>query len=262
MKQRSIFAERFLKLRRDQTQAEFAEFLGVSRPTVGFYESGERIPDAITLERIARRCNVSADWLLGLSDNPSVKENNQIAQKTLGISPEAVENLAKVARIKRYPYAFSFPTELDKQVLGAALNLLLSSEALVGIAHGLYHLLDASAKMRELKQWSVEKLIEEEGPDCDEAFADYRLARLDVTESIQALMDCDKDHFLNAREAEVIAHDYYTRLDEANKKSEQQGNRAFVEWNDRQDEEWIEYKNFIEREGLDEGYGSDETKDN
>lgn len=61
------FQQRFSHLRGDRTQAEFADFLDLSRPTVGLYESGQRIPDAKVLKRIAEKCGVSADFLLGLT---------------------------------------------------------------------------------------------------------------------------------------------------------------------------------------------------
>lgn len=56
-KRMPIFAERFAQLRGEMTQAEFAEFLGISRPTVGFYENGVRLPDALLLCQIAEKCN-------------------------------------------------------------------------------------------------------------------------------------------------------------------------------------------------------------
>jgi len=64
------FKTRFYQLRDElnMTQAAFAQFLGISRPTVGFYENGSRIPDAQTLADIACHCNVSTDWLVGISD--------------------------------------------------------------------------------------------------------------------------------------------------------------------------------------------------
>ena len=64
------FKDRFAKLRAENkmTQKAFAEFLGIARPTVGFYENGERIPDAQILAQIADRCGVSSDWLLGRSN--------------------------------------------------------------------------------------------------------------------------------------------------------------------------------------------------
>ena len=266
MKQKMpVFAGRFITLRRDQTQAEFAEFLGISRPTVGFYESGERIPDAITLEKIARRCNVSADWLLGLSDNPSVEENNQITQKTLGLSPEAVENLAKVARMKRYPNSSSFHTEFGKQVLGTALNCLLSSEALIGIARSIYEFYDASAKIREIENLTVEDLCQMDTNyadyDCAETFKNYRLARLDLNESLLAITN-DRMEFLKATQAQRIVDDFYVRLEEAEKLSKQQENQAENEWVKTFAEAEKGSPDYSEREGLDEDYGSDETKGN
>ena len=76
--------DRFRSLRGDMTQADFAKFVGISRPTVGFYENGERLPDALALKKIAEKCEISVDWLLGLSD---VKQPNvaiQAISKELG----------------------------------------------------------------------------------------------------------------------------------------------------------------------------------
>lgn len=63
-----VFADRFHELRRGMSQKKFAEWMGLSRPTVGFYENGERLPDVLTLKQIAEKAEVSADWLIGLSD--------------------------------------------------------------------------------------------------------------------------------------------------------------------------------------------------
>lgn len=100
-----IFTERFLTLRGDMSQEDFAVFLGVSRPTVGLYESGQRIPDALTLKTIAEKCGVSADYLLGLSDCPSLSEDAQAIQKSLGLSFAAAENLLT---LKKYSEGMSF----------------------------------------------------------------------------------------------------------------------------------------------------------
>ena len=62
-----IFTERFRELQGARSNTEFAEFLGISRQTVGFYWNGDRAPDAVTLTKISEKCNVSSDWLLGLS---------------------------------------------------------------------------------------------------------------------------------------------------------------------------------------------------
>lgn len=84
-----IFSEQFKKLRGEQNQDAFARFLGVSRQTVGFYESGARIPDALTLLRIAQKCEVTTDYLLGLTGNKTPE--TAYVEKTLGLSTEAIE---------------------------------------------------------------------------------------------------------------------------------------------------------------------------
>lgn len=86
-----VFAERFAKLRGEMTQGEFAEFLGISRPTVGFYENGTRIPDALVLRQIAERCDVSVDWLIGLSDAKSAQLDVQTAVRLTGLSENAIQ---------------------------------------------------------------------------------------------------------------------------------------------------------------------------
>ena len=88
-----VFMERFRKLQGDMSNTEFADFLGLSRQTVGFYCNGERIPDALGLKRIAEKCNVSADWLLGLSETRSTDIDIQrICDKT-GISEHIVADI-------------------------------------------------------------------------------------------------------------------------------------------------------------------------
>jgi transcriptional regulator with XRE-family HTH domain len=87
------FNFRELRREKDMSQAQFAEFLGISRPTVGFYESGERSPDADTIKKICKKCAVSADWLLGLGGVKGDNVNEVLIGKLTGLSPEAVRGL-------------------------------------------------------------------------------------------------------------------------------------------------------------------------
>lgn len=54
------------RLRAGLTQAALAESLGVTRPLVSQWESGETTPGLAHLTGLCRRLSVSADWLLGL----------------------------------------------------------------------------------------------------------------------------------------------------------------------------------------------------
>lgn len=88
-----IFKERFRELQGEMSNTEFADFLGMSRQTVGFYLNGNRVPDIIGLEQISSKCNVSADWLLGLSESKLLDaEIQQICHYT-GLSENAVMHL-------------------------------------------------------------------------------------------------------------------------------------------------------------------------
>lgn len=57
-----------LRMSSGLTQAEFAEKIGISRSTIGMYETGAREPDFETLEAIADFFNVDIDYLLGRTD--------------------------------------------------------------------------------------------------------------------------------------------------------------------------------------------------
>ncbi|WP_147539196.1 helix-turn-helix domain-containing protein [Anaerotruncus rubiinfantis] len=88
------FQERFKLLRKElhMTQVEYAKHLGIARATIGFYENGERIPDALTLRDIAQRCEVSTDWLLGVTDTR--KTDNIEISKATGLTDAAIQMLA------------------------------------------------------------------------------------------------------------------------------------------------------------------------
>ncbi len=87
-----IFTERFRELQGERSNTEFADFLGISRQTVGFYCNGDRIPDAYMLRCIAEKCNVSADWLLGLSDIRPTSYNEE-TPTSLGLTESFVRYL-------------------------------------------------------------------------------------------------------------------------------------------------------------------------
>ena len=81
-----IFRERLDELRGQISYADFAAFLGISRATVGFYLAGKRVPNAADLKKIAEKCHVSTDWLVGL-DAAKTHEQSGFAAK-LGLSGE------------------------------------------------------------------------------------------------------------------------------------------------------------------------------
>jgi len=68
-----LLGEKIATLRREKNlrQEDLAKLLGVSRQTISNYEKGERHPDPQMLSRLARFFNVSSDYLLDLTDDPT-----------------------------------------------------------------------------------------------------------------------------------------------------------------------------------------------
>ena len=87
------FQAALLSLQGDRTIEEFANKVGLSRATIGFYISGSRLPDAKRILQIAKKCDVSADYLLGLTKIPSANvEIRKICEYT-GLEEYSVNKL-------------------------------------------------------------------------------------------------------------------------------------------------------------------------
>lgn len=66
----SILASRIKKLRKSigKTQREFANYVGCTAATLSAYENGSKNPSLEIVKNVAEKCDVSIDWLCGLSD--------------------------------------------------------------------------------------------------------------------------------------------------------------------------------------------------
>ncbi len=75
----SVFAERIKDLRdkRGHTQEEVGRVVGKSREAVSKYEIGEREPDLTAVATLAKYFNVSADYILGITDDTKVFAGNK-----------------------------------------------------------------------------------------------------------------------------------------------------------------------------------------
>ena len=81
-----------LRLETGKTQKEIAYSLGVSVSTVGMYETGERIPPADKIIKLAELYDVSTDYILGrnevMSSQAENKENHNIDEKIMNLVKE------------------------------------------------------------------------------------------------------------------------------------------------------------------------------
>ncbi len=94
-----LAASRIKTVRKEKgfTQKQLAEILGVATGTLQQYELGKREPSFETLVILAKKFRVSADYLLGISDNPSPSIEKQAICDYTGLSLSAVENLHEEA---------------------------------------------------------------------------------------------------------------------------------------------------------------------
>lgn len=138
------FRDAFLELMGDMTLDQFSKKLEMSRATVGFYAAGQRIPDALGLRKIAEKCNVSADWLLGLSETRSADIDVQKICKKTGLSEQSVSWL-----IFSTESAFDLMHKPSVQV--SALNDLLG-------APDTFHLLSYIEMLKHTKRMNSDML--------------------------------------------------------------------------------------------------------
>ena len=156
-----IFRERLDELRGQISYADFAAFLGISRATVGFYLAGKRVPNAADLKKIAEKCHVSTDWLVGL-DAAKTHEQSGFAAK-LGLSGETVEKLAIMEDLFR-----------DRNLSGA-LDALLSSKELPALLVALSSVAGAKqAREHTLKEQQAYENGADSIPLSPAAYINYR----------------------------------------------------------------------------------------
>ena len=77
----------------NESQETLAAALGVKRQMVGYWETGERSVKAEVLYQIADRYNVSADYLLGLSEAMTMEPELKAVCDYVGLSEAAVAEL-------------------------------------------------------------------------------------------------------------------------------------------------------------------------
>lgn len=97
-----IFAERLKKLRIEAglSQDVLAKKLGVSRGSISFYENCDRIPDIIFLVSASSLFGVSPDYLLGISNVPTIDKDQRLsaACEATGLSYEAILQIIDIRK--------------------------------------------------------------------------------------------------------------------------------------------------------------------
>lgn len=112
----------------DKKQKELAHAIGVTDNTISYFCNGKRVPNFEQIIAIAKELDVSTDYLLGLSETPSIDEDIQVACRTTGLSQKAIEKLKECPKIHAWKLkdGKQTPTYTAVQVL----NILIESAQL------------------------------------------------------------------------------------------------------------------------------------
>lgn len=195
-----VFQSRFRELQGTRSNTEFADFLGMSRQTVGFYCNGNRIPDALGIAEIAKKCRVSADWLLGLSEEKTIDVDVRRVCELTGLSEEIVEYFIGKNRIEYRDGMFDPIQEFEYLFSPETLESLLCSFYSYSLSIQSLSNLEGMIKytVGEDGQWTDT----ERAKDLLEMFLEternIRYTRFETIDSFTALLD----YVTNFRRAE------------------------------------------------------------
>ena len=82
-----------LRVKKGETQQELAIAIGVEKDTINRWESAKRGIKAQDIAKLAQHFNVSADYLLGISEIATVNTDIKMIHDYTGLSTEAINNL-------------------------------------------------------------------------------------------------------------------------------------------------------------------------
>ena len=99
-----VFGKRLKELRKANgyTIEQFADMVGISKSTLGYYENDKRMSDIEILARIADTLNVNADYLIGRTNTTAQKGKMKTVCEFMGLSDNAAEYLAQLVKDKDY----------------------------------------------------------------------------------------------------------------------------------------------------------------
>lgn len=183
--------ERLKDLRKsfNMTQIQFGEFVGISSSSIGLYETGERIPDAEILYKIAKQCNISVDYLLGISNVKSTDTEVKTICEYTGLNESAVNRLHWDKRF------YVRNNELISMLIAPDGNskmmndLLYITGALHRYGDGYFKLIDKMSSLCDtIKDFPTEKFREESNKVSEEEKLN-KYDYLDVINMFKELID-------------------------------------------------------------------------
>ena len=119
LQMQNLFITRLIELQGENSVTSFARYLEIPQNTLDCYIKGRRKPSVELILRVCKKCGVSADWLLGLSEDlggsqtaapqPALTKSRQkvfdpnaiLAEEIAAIRREQKHQAAELAAIKQ-----------------------------------------------------------------------------------------------------------------------------------------------------------------
>mgnify|MGYP000869190585 CR=1 FL=1 len=154
---KSHFKKRFAELRAKSglSQSKLGKALSLSPATIGYYENGDRLPDIETAARIAEYFNVSADYLLGLSDAMSIDHDMKTACAVTGLSEDTIKKLQEIKKIK----ADSLLLNFSGKTLISAIEQCIQSFSFIDLLNEAIKIFDKSIRKSAFAYAAAEEYV-------------------------------------------------------------------------------------------------------
>ena len=184
----------------DESQATLAAALGVQREMVTYWENGTRPIKVEKIIEIAKRYSISTDFLLGLSDHPTVSEDMKTAIKVTGLSEKAIENARQLVDQGN-------GNEYGKWSI---LSKLMETDGFLELIYDIEELYENVKTLEDeyshINNWTLPVVLDSEGNPLNQAITSHidpyqtqiiisrlydfvRLAKYDLRDSFAALLE-------------------------------------------------------------------------
>lgn len=176
-----IFGERLFNLReaRGETQEQLAKAVGITRQSLSRYETNERTPNIELIYNVAKHYEVSADYLLGLSEVGSLDKRVQAACEVTGLREEAIERIQFAKAIKIATASFE---NKKKTATIDVLNRIICNDDFI-------MLLNACGMLYHVSSEFVENFINDEAERKDSLTEKVDLQIFRATEQFRKILE-------------------------------------------------------------------------
>ena len=170
-----------LREKSGKSQAELVEILGVTQQTLSRYEKGERQASLDFVVNASKYFGVSADYLLGITEDPTTDPDTKKLIATSGLSEKSIKNLIKpyqnkletLEEEKKNPEILSGAILFHCECQLAVLNAILESRHFYRLLAAIWQ---ASSFREKMERWGKDTEIFLTDDENQENKTDYETA--------------------------------------------------------------------------------------